>query len=324
MKILLTHKPGGAYGFISEGWLNALKAAGHTVQRWDGIQSTWDEFNPDLYIGCSGHRQPIPKNHKHTKIAIHVNPYCDMSIDGINETADAINWTVNQKPTVVFGYGHEDYRSYWANWTTKHNIPWVPMPTAGDSTIFKDYGAFRDLDIVYVGGYWPYKARNIDKYLIPAIKTTNLKSRICGWGDWPVVASKIDDRDVPALFNIAKIGPCIVEPHTSKWGIDIPERMWKVALCGALVISDPVKDIEKHMPSVVVANDPKHYAELCEYYSANDNKQERLEIANQQKAEVIKNNTYFKRLAVLFRAIDKATDCSGDFEQESIKLETMW
>jgi len=320
MKILLTHRPGGAYGHISEGWLNALNAAGHEARRWDGQRASWEAFDPDLYIGCSGHRQPIPGDRGKAKVAIHVNPCCGIIIDGINENAGAIRWTLDQKPTVVFGYGHESDRPYWEYWTSKHGIPWVPMPTGGDSTIYTDPGLPRDLDVAYVGGYWQYKARNLDKYLLPLLKTPGLKLGVYGWGDWPVAAGNIEDKDVPVVFARAKVGPCVTEPHTTTWGIDVPERLWKVALCGALVIHDPVKGLDRLMSSAVVASDPGHYVELCKHYVSEANESERHALAQRQRHEVLKSHTYFQRMAKLFTAISEATDCSGSFGNEALKL----
>ena len=104
MRVLLTHRPGGAYGHISEGWLNAFKHTGHDVVRWDGSTSSWESFNPNIYIGCSGHRQPIPKHRKICRVAIHVNPFGGTNT-GVNESQDAIDWVKEQKPDLVFGYG---------------------------------------------------------------------------------------------------------------------------------------------------------------------------------------------------------------------------
>lgn len=322
MRILLTHRPGGAYGFISEGWLNALLAGGHVAQRWDGQIQTWESFDPDLYIGCSGHRQPIPQNHGKAKIAIHVNPYSDVNVDGINEAKAAIDWTLAQNPTVVFGYGHDTDRQLWEHWTSRHGIPWVPLPTAGDSTIYKIIESGKSIDIGYVGGYWPYKARNLDRYLLPVVRDKSLRMSVFGWGDWPagICRGGIDDSDVPAVLASARVGPCVVEPHTTKWGIDLPERLWKVALCGALVVHDPVHGLGRYMPSALVATDPADFHHLCKHYADESHESERIALAQRQRAEVLAKHTYFQRMATLFIAISDATDCSSSFGSEALKL----
>ena len=118
MRVLLCHRPGGAFGYITDAWANAFRDKGHMVQRWDGQEASWRAFAPELYIGCSGHRQPIPAN-RNTKVAIHVNPYGPVDLGSINESKESIDWTVAQKPDAVFGYGHEEDRLLWSYWTKK-------------------------------------------------------------------------------------------------------------------------------------------------------------------------------------------------------------
>ena len=239
MRILTTHRVGGAFGFITESWINALKDKNHVVARWDGSNDSWRDFKPDLYIGCSGHKQPIPANHG-AKIAIHVNPYGPVNINGINESAQAIDWVKSMKPNVVFGYGFDEDSVYWQFWQQKLGIKWCPMPTAGDKTIFKITTDLnnRTNDLIYVGGKWSYKGVNIDSYLLPAVRYiqgNGHKAEIYGWGDWKPGESRglIPDEKVPLLFNNAKIGPCISEPHTQAHGFDLPEIFFKVSFVTA-------------------------------------------------------------------------------------------
>lgn len=296
MNVLLTHRPGGAYGYISDGWYNALRDKGHKVQRWDETVSTWRSFDPCLYIGCSGHKQPIPPKGR-CKIAIHVNPYGPVDIGGINESQENIRWTLRQHPDAVFGYGQEQDRMLWSYWTTKHNIQWVPMPTAGDRTIYKKLDCNKSIGLVYVGGRWEYKAKSIDAYLLPALEKCDYEVR--GWGGWPanVNHKQIADDEVCKFLNSGKVGPCISEPHTHSYGIDIPERAFKVALCGTLAIHDCVSTIKTMIPSMIVAQNPSMFSELCEYYIKNE--AEREEIAERQRQEVLKSNTYHHRIAAL-------------------------
>lgn len=321
MRILLTHRPGGAYAYISDGWMNALKFAGHSVQRWDGQQHIWDQFDPDLYIGCSGHRQPIPEKRR-AKIAIHVNPYSKIDIHGINESQNAIDWVIRQRPDVVFGYGHETDRKYWENWEQKANTYWVPMPTAGDLTIYNGNAtSTRSYDIGYIGGYWDYKAKNIDKFLLPVLRRSNITLAVYGWGHWPagICRGQISDDSVADVLKKSKIGPCIAEPHTSLWGIDLPERIFKVALSGALVIHDEVVGIERYMPSVLVGSMPQDFMDLIIKYADEINNEERIKIAAAQKVETLKQHTYFDRMATLLMALcEKAKH--DEFGNEALKL----
>lgn len=304
MKIFLTNRPFGAYGYVSDGWHNCLREQGHNVRRWDGSIQSWDRFKPDLYIGCSAHKQPIPER-RTAKVAIHVNPYGSVIIPGISEDVGNINWTIEQKPDVVFGFGFESDRNFWSYWTKKHNIPWVPLPTAGDKTLFSDLSQNREYDIVYLGGRWQYKAPTMDVYLIPLLRDTRINYKLHGWGEWPdgLCDGPLAENQVVRFLNNGRVGPCVSERHTQHYGIDIPERVWKLALCGTLVIHDPVPGLGEHFNLAVIAENPEQYRELCVQYSRLSNKTKRAKLVNDQKKEVMSRHTYHHRLADLFRAL---------------------
>lgn len=327
LRILVCNRPGGAFGYISDGWINAFRDKGHVVQRWDGNQDSWHNFCPHLYIGCSGHKQPIPSHsERSTKVAIHVNPYGPVQIASfntlINESENNIQWTLTQKPDVVFGYGHADDQILWSYWTTKHGIPWIPLPTAGDKTIFhRSQESDKKYDIVYLGGRWAYKAITIDKYLLPLLrKDCQLKSayereifdyisqlsyKLHGWGEWPagICSGALAEDQVCKFLGSGRIGPCISEQHTHRYGIDIPERAFKLALCGTMIIHDSVMQIRRMIPSAVIAENHDKFANYCCYYSRPEATQERIEITNRQTNEVLAAHTYHHRMSVLLNSI---------------------
>ena len=322
MRVLLPHRPGGAFSFISDGWLNAFIATGHQAQRWDGKQSSWNIFDPDLIIACSGHRQPIPAPRGRTKLAVHVNPYGPEKIKGIDEPQEAINWTLAQRPDAVFGYGHKDDGRFWEYWTSKHGIPWVPMATAGDATVFYSRQGLtnapvpRDIPIGYVGGRWDYKAKNLDRYLFPLFSNKTLGCKVHGWGGWqPGISSGvIRDEDVAGFFSRCRVCPCVAEPHTTQWGIDLPERVFKVILCGALAIHDPVKGLERFSTNIVMANGPMEFIELCVKWSRPEMEPQRQELARKQRRDILNGHTYFHRLAGLLRTVGFAGEADKMLE----------
>ena len=312
MRVLVCHRPGGAFGYISDGWINALRDKNHVAQRWDGNVESWYAFNPDLYIGCSGHKQPIPTDRK-CKIAIHVNPLGPINIEGIMESSDNIKWVLQQKPDAVFGYGFEADRVYWNGWKTKHNIIWVPMATGADRTLFRSVrdGA-REFDIVYLGGRWAYKGKTIDKYLLPALRAVK-SYKLHGWGDWPsgICSGPLPDDDTStAMFlNTGRVAPCISEAHTLSYGIDIPERAFKVALCGALIIHDPVPRMNDIIPAAVVAKDPDEFVAMCVKYSQDE--RARLSLVQQQREQVLANHTYHHRISRLLLDLGFTNESMG-------------
>jgi len=304
MRVLLNQRPGGAYAYISDAWQNAFRSVGVVCERWDGTQNTWQSFAPSLYIGASGHKQPIPDHRNSCKVAIHCNPYGDVDIHGINESQVDIKWVLDQHPDVVFGYGFKDDAHFWSKWTVNYGIPWVPMPTAADITLFNITNRPKLYDIVYIGGYWSYKSSSIDKWLLPVIRE-NSNYCLYGWGKWPAGVKHlgiVKDEDVPNLLASAKVGPCISEPHTGLYGIDIPERIWKIVMCGALAIHDNIPRLIDRIPSLIMAENVEHFRLLCSYYIKAD--QTVIdEWCRRQRHDVLTAHTYHHRLSGLLFAL---------------------
>jgi hypothetical protein len=318
MRVLLTHRPGGAYAFISDGWANALRAVGHTVQRWDDQHSSWHAFQPDLYIGCSGHRQsiPAPSDRGKTQVAIHVNPHGPHVIPGIMEAPEVITWVRDRQPDAVFGYGHESDRPFWLYWTTQLGFPWVPMPTAGDTMVYKmpkEMGREenRTVHVGFVGGRWGYKAQNADKWVLPVFQSNEVASEIAGWGGWDKVPlgpharwlGGISDDDAVALYQRSRVVPCLCEPHTIQWGIDLPERCWKAILCGAVAVHDPAKEIHRFLSRVPAPTTPAEFLDLCIYWSRDQREPDRQQLVRVLREQVFAEHTYFHRMGTLLEAL---------------------
>lgn len=303
MRILFYNPPGGASVFISQGQINALRDIGCVAERWDGKRSSWDSFRPDLYVGCSGHRQDIPADRK-CQVALHVNPYGLTKIEpNINESQGAIDWVASMRPNVVFGYGHETDRHYWAFWD-RMKIPWIPMATAGDATIFnRKHGTRNKYDVGYIGGRWAYKAKNLDPYLLPVLRDVTITHKVYGWGTWPsdLVVEPIDDHDVPVFLASCKIAPCISEPHTIATGIDLPERAFKAALSGAVVVHDPVPGLNRYIKNVITASNPvAFHATIKSLLQSADDLHT---ISHQQRCDVLEAHTYHHRMAALMTTL---------------------
>jgi hypothetical protein len=317
MKILMCKRVGGAFGYITDGMVNALRDGGHHVRRYqeNDPKSIWKSFDPDIYIGCSGHRQYIPPKHeRRCKIAIHVNPHGPINVKpNINERPDAINWVKNQQPDVVFGYGHDKDKKIWSSWE-QLGIPWTPMGTAGDATVFIpdwDNHSSRELDFAYIGGRWDYKAKSIDKYLFPLFWKSKLNYEVHGWGNWPnkVCEGRATDEQVPIIYRRAKVAPCIGEPHTQDYGIDIPERVFKACLSGCVAVHDPAPGIKQILPNLrVVQNPDAYYEQVMAISKMSDEK--RLTLAKAQYGDVIGAHTYHHRMARLFDDLDFLEEAS--------------
>ena len=145
---------------------------------------------------------------------------------------------------------------------------------AADTTIYRESIAVDRLkcDLAFVGGYWPYKARNFDKYLLPLcypVGKYNIK--IFGNQIWPIsqYLGTIDDEIVPNLFASAAICPNISEPHANVFGFEVNERIFKLAASKAFFISDPIASLTEDIftnDEAVIADNPEHFRDLVDTF----------------------------------------------------------
>lgn len=305
MRVLICHRPGGAFGYITDAWVNALTMTPNIeAKRWDGQLVSWRAYKPDLYIGCSGHRQKIPlkTQRRSCKVVIHVNPYGPVKVQpNINEPVEAIKWVKSREPDAVFGYGFDKDRYYWS-WWERDGIAWVPMACAGDATQFNPYNGNHRTDVVYLGGRWEYKAKTIDPYLLPVLRDSSLSHAVYGWGKWPsdLSVTRAPESRVPSLLSSAKVGPCVAEAHTLRHGVDIPERVFKIALSGTIAVHDPVAGLRDVLETVPIANSPNAYHDKIRSLAKSDTPRI-TKCARRQYREVFGKHTYHHRLAELLK-----------------------
>jgi hypothetical protein len=315
MRILFVNNPNGlgAFQYITQGLINALIVSGHIVQRWDGTLNSWNNFDPDMYCGASGHRQQIPTitNRKKTIIGIHVNPWGNKKIGSvdngpiIDEPQEAVSWTINQKPNFVYCYCSDTFTDdYFTNYK-KNGIKVIGLPAAADTTIYQPTNVINEYncDIGWVGGYWPYKAKMMDKYLLPLFNKYNC--RIYGWGNTWKNNKKINDNDLPKLFSSAKICPSISESHSVTSPIDIPERVFKIPASGGFTIHTPSPAIKDMFgDNIPMANNTNEWFEMIKHYINNHSEREKMKI--KERNIILSKHTYFDRMISISKAINNS------------------
>lgn len=305
MNIVACNPNGGAFKYILAGIGNAFRAAGHPFQSVASVPpSGWD-----LYIGCSGWQQSgiPPRSSRPGKVGIHVNPYGDRrvgSVDGgppIDERQDYIQWVLRQEPDFVWCYCSPTFvPEYYGYWESKHGIPVIGLPTAADTTIYRPRPPQERFvgDIGWIGGCWIYKAKMMDKYLMPL--KTKYKCQIFGWS--PNLPD-ISDQDAPVLFSSAKVCPAVSESHSAVHPIDIPERVFKVPASGGFTIHTPSPAIpDLFGDDIPMASGPAEWFELIDHFIKNDD--ERRQQAEWQRASVLRRHTYFDRAESIARQIE--------------------
>jgi len=313
MRILITAIPQTTIMYIINGYINAFNDIGCCAKLWNRRLGYYKleimkEFNPDLVIYIAGepntyHRYKIPnvKNiNSKVKLAIFVYPFGDKldhncrcrRIPLINESSESIKWIRDQKPDCVFGYGcADDSNTFYKNWFDI--CPFIGLPTAGDSTIY--YPDKKDVPYkaAYLGGRWRYKDVKLRNWLFPVIDELKDDIEVRGFR-WPKGILECDDFG-RSFLSSALVCPCVCEPHTDVYGMDIPERFWKVALCESLPILDNIPNFNRYCYNFIMGNNPKEYLDLIKKYAYHDVDYGKA-MAKVIRREVLMKHTYHHRM----------------------------
>ena len=153
----------------------------------------------------------------------------------------------------------------------------------------------------FVGGYWGYKSIKLNSYLLP-LCDGKLNVKIFGNSVWPTpyYLGHLNDKNVANLFRSAIVAPNVSECHSTEFGFDLVERIFKVPAAHGFLLSDHVDEIREVFgeDEVPTANNPTHFRELVEYFVMNPDA--RLPYIQKAHAKVMESHTYFERVAKMF------------------------
>jgi hypothetical protein len=160
-----------------------------------------------------------------------------------NQITDSIRRRVlSTSPDLLFTISPTRSFDFYALWQ-RDGQRLVSLPLACDATVYVAEGAaggdeFDAVDLAFVGGYWPYKARQFDRYLKPY----QTRLTVYGYTAWPYAGycGPLAVHREPALYRQARLSPSINEPHVELMGTDLNERAFKVMGSGGLTITDVV------------------------------------------------------------------------------------
>ena len=322
MKILIRHEH-NASAYIYAGISNAFKMLGHEVSFWYEDSGTspafdvFDTFEPDIFIGQGYNltRATIKclKERPDTKVLLKVGcwgPVCQdvdtekypilMNTDEEIRSVEQVGKDV--KNLVLFNYVHPNRKDYlMGSWEDSVSKTIGLLPAADPIYYFKENVSENlKCDIAFVGGYWPYKGQNLDKYIIPLcypLGKYNIK--IFGNQAWPVsqYMGTINDTMVRRLFSSATVCPNISEPHANVFGFEVNERVFKLAASKSFFISDEIASLTEDIftkDEAVIAKTPQDFQSLVE--EAINNPEVRDEHISACYETVMKSHTYAHRV----------------------------
>tara|TARA_R110002110_G_scaffold37253_6_gene123263 strand:- start:3409 stop:4455 length:1047 start_codon:yes stop_codon:yes gene_type:complete len=336
MKILISSDGPHAHYYIRMSWLKVFSAMGHQVMLWHKDEKPafdiFDEFEPDIFMGQTYNLDEALfkciKHRPHMKVVMRASDWGDMQKDIDLEKYPILVAQEKEKKllerlkeeTGKPDFVHNHYHDNWIKVT--HNkweeIGIKPVSLMHGADIFDFY--LRPMtnvlacDIGFVGGYWPYKAINLDKYLVNLCHPVGkYKIKIFGTSDWPVVQylGRLSTENVGGLFASATISPNISEPHSQDFGYDIIERPFKILMSGGFCISDYVESMANDVftnDEMLFAKTPEEFQQLVDYYINNPEK--RLPYMKAGYESITKSHTYFHRVAKVLSELNMTEESS--------------
>lgn len=318
-RILCEYSEGGS-SYVRAGWGRAFTACGHQFAFWvpsqKSILDAMNEFRPDIFLGTTyGVDRALHKAiaaRPDLRVGLFASAWGDL-VDHLDRqryplvfVTDDEKRTIEHlrnetgRPHFVFVHVTERYREGVIGGWRNIGVEPVGILNAADTFVYYP-GESRpefSCDACMVGGYWPYKARNLDDFVLPLSRRYDLK--VFGSSSWPLpeYLGRISQDDERDLYASAKVCLSVSEPHSTDLGFDIIERPFKVLACGRPLLSDRVDELALTFgEQVTMARTPTEYQERLDWLLADESARHERSC---QARELARNHTYFDRVAQMF------------------------
>jgi len=320
------YKSGGEY-HRHLGFANALRMAGNQFVFWNADQKPafdiFDEYKPDVFIGTTFDldRATINsiKNYPHMKVVLKGGNW-GANDDKIDKAKYPIVFVSEKekkllgklkaesgKPDLVICHYHPNrLEETMGGWRELGITPHAVM-NAADVCVFNKgkYDAGLACDVSFVGGYWKYKAENLDKYIAPLCSPVGkVNIKIFGNQKWsvPQYLGGITDSRIKDLYTSSIVCPNVSEPHSNDFGWDVVERPFKIISSGGFLLMDTVTSAYEDVfgDSVDYYRDYKDLVNLIQHYKANPE----LRRFDAAYNIVVGQHTYHHRMADLLMKLD--------------------
>lgn len=341
LKILISSDGPHAMYFIRLGIARAMTACGHEVVMWDTSRiptnDIFDDFEPHIFIGQTYNVDRVLYNaiqeRPHLKVVMKGSDWGEMMeqiplkefpVLTVREDEKEIILKMKEelnKPNYLEIHYHEDYIQKTHGYWIKNGVPVVSQLSGADLFEFHNgkYDKRFASDLTFIGGYWGYKAKVLDKYLLELCRQNKYNIRIFGNSRWPTPAycGLIEEKYTKDVLASAKICPNLHEPHSQVYGYDIIERPFKLLSNRCFVISDYVEGLVKLLPNAMVyVKTPEEFFEKVEYYLSNMS--EAIPYIENGYEEVMSKHTYFHRVKDIFDRLgleQEADNCMKKYEE---------
>jgi hypothetical protein len=198
-------------------------------------------------------------------------------------------------PQFLFTLSSAEQFQYY-QWWLSAGAHLVSLPLACDTVLYKHPRTdvdFSQVEVAFVGGYWPYKARQFEKYLRPVAP----RLTVYGYTKWPYgkYGGLLPSDHEGALYSQALVSPVINEPHVLEMNVDINERVFKVLASGGLGICDVTKGYREWFAKdeLLVPESEAEYWEMMD--RALSYPEEFFAIRSAGRKAVLERHTYLHR-----------------------------
>ena len=339
MRVSILVENDSAPKFVRGGWAKVLKYCGHNVEIFDPRrESVHDHFRrcePEIYLGTTygvdrATRKVLDARPK-TKVGLFgscFGPITD-NLDrekyplDVRTPEESMNVANLSNYTAVFIH-HTPKTVEHKTMTHWRGISDNVGSVINGSDIFSFLNGIPQekyaCDIAFVGGYWPYKARNLDKTIVQLCNNKELNIKIFGNGKWSVAqyAGFIEESEMKHLFASAVVCLNVSEPHSTDLGFDIIERVFKVPTCNGLLVSDTVNEFDEIINSETLIPQYRNSDDIIRFIELfKENPKLRIEYIQDQKMWVLDGHTYFHRVADIWNLLNEPEQA-----EESLKKYT--
>lgn len=192
---------------------------------------------------------------------------------------------ISSEPTFVFTISPEDRFYFYEEWLKK-GLMLSSVPLAWDKQVYPEFPEpdkdFESVKIAFVGGYWSYKAQQLDRYLKPY----GNQLTVFGYTSWPygLYGGLLPRSREASLYRYARVSPTINEPHVERMGIDYNERVFKVLGSGGFTITDAVPGYRQWFAEeeLLVPRSVEEFHELVQLALMDDDFNQRYRVCGQR------------------------------------------
>lgn len=324
MKIMISNDGPTAHYYIRKGWAQAFTYAGHETVIWNIKEKpafeAFSEFEPDILITQTYNLdRAIIKNIKsrpHMFVAMRTgenSSYSDSNKSKypiLNASAEEISLIRELRdstgfPNFMFSHYHQqDINVTHERWI-EEGFKVVGLMNAANLFDYVKGVEKQEFfsELCFIGGYWPYKALTLDKYILPLCSG---KYKIKIFGNQPWNTNKyygfIPQDQEKHILKSSKICLNVHELHSQELGYDVIERPFKLLSNKCFVISDYVYRLKLLFPEMPMAKTPEEFQELINFWIKDENEDEKLAIIERQYKKVLLDHTYFDRCSLILDA----------------------